>query len=219
MNATGPSLLALAARRVGASLVHISTDYVFNGRKENDYDEEDEVDPVNIYGASKLEGEVAVREVLERHYIIRTAWLFGKAGRNFVDTMLPLFRGRPTVQVVRDQIGNPTYAVDLAQAIMAIISAKGRKYGTYNYTNEGEASWYSFAQAIHQDAASFGLVDRHVEILPITSDEYPSRALRPRKTCLSKARIKREFGLSIRGWREALRSYLQTKALIGSSHG
>jgi dTDP-4-dehydrorhamnose reductase len=219
LNAEGPRHLAGAARKAGAALVHLSTDYIFNGSKATDYGEEDAADPVNVYGRTKLDGELAVRGALEKHYIIRTAWLYGRAGKNFVETMLRLLQGQDTVRVVKDQIGNPTYAVDLAQAIMAVISDTRGRYGTYNFTNEGEASWHSFAKAILREAMSVGLVNKQVEIMPITADEYPAKVRRPQRTCLSKEKIKREFGLTIRGWREALRSYLEARALPAALPG
>jgi dTDP-4-dehydrorhamnose reductase len=217
VNADGPRNLAHAARMAGAAIVHVSTDYVFNGRKEEDYDEGDTPDPINVYGKSKLQGEAAIREALPEHYIIRTAWLYGKNGKNFVDTMLQLFRARKSVRVVCDQFGNPTYAVDLARFIMTIISRGERRYGMYNFTNEGRTSWYDFAQAIRGEAAGSGMTSPDVEILPVSTEEYPTRARRPRSSCLSKGKARRELGVSARDWRGALRSYLSAKAGGGSS--
>ena len=212
LNAEGPLNLARAAAEAGASLLHISTDYVFNGMKDGDYTEEDAPDPASAYGRSKLEGEHAIRKTLDRHLIIRTAWLYGRNGKNFVDTMVGLFRERREVRVVCDQTGNPTYARDLARAIAAILRHSGNRYGTFHYTNEGRTSWFELAKAIYQEALSRGVAKAGVELVPIATTEYPTKAVRPRNSCLSKEKIKREFGISIRGWREALVDYLQEKA-------
>ena len=210
VNAAGPLNLAYAARATGATLVHISTDYVFNGEKEQDYDEEDATDPINAYGKSKLQGEVSIRETLSRYYIIRTAWLYGKNGKNFVNTMLKLFQERRNVKVVCDQFGNPTYAADLARFVIAIISPRpAQNYGVYHYTNEGRTSWYDFAKSIHEETTALGKLNLEVEIAPVMTSEYPTRAKRPRSSCLSKEKAKRELEVSIRGWRDALRSYLK----------
>jgi dTDP-4-dehydrorhamnose reductase len=212
LNAEGPLNLSRAAAEAGASLLHISTDYVFNGMKDGDYTEEDVPDPASAYGRSKLEGELAIRKTLDRHLIIRTAWLYGRNGKNFVDTMLKLFHERREVRVVRDQIGNPTYARDLARAIVAILRHSGNRCGTFHYTNEGRTSWFDFAKAIYQEALSRGIANDGVELVPIATTEYPTKAVRPRNSCLAKEKITREFGISIRGWREALIGYLQEKA-------
>ena len=211
INAAGPLNLARAAQMAGAALVHISTDYVFNGEKGADYDEDDAPAPVNTYGKSKLEGEIAVRGTLERYFIIRSAWMYGRNGKNFVDTMLRIFQERQEVRIVSDQTGNPTYALDLAQVLVALVSRQDHRYGTYHFTNEGRTSWYDFARAIYEEALLLGRLDRKVGIVPITTEEYPTKARRPRSSCLSKEKIKRELAIPLRGWREALRSYLEIK--------
>ena len=211
VNAAGPLNLAHAARMTGAALVHISTDYVFNGEKGADYDEDDATAPVNTYGRSKLEGEIAVRRSLERYFIIRSAWMYGRNGKNFVDTMLRIFQERQEVRIVSDQTGNPTYALDLAQVLVALVSRQDHPYGTYHFTNEGRVSWYDFARVIYKEALLLGRLDRKVNIVPITTAEYPTKAMRPRNSCLSKEKIKRELAIPLRGWREALRNYLEMK--------
>jgi dTDP-4-dehydrorhamnose reductase len=208
VNAEGPLNLAYAAQRTGAVLVHISTDYVFSGEKGADYEEDDESAPVNTYGKSKLEGEMAVRGVVERHFIIRSAWMYGKNGKNFVSTMLRFFRERQEVRVVCDQTGNPTYAPDLAQILLMIASRRERRYGTYHFTNNGSASWYEFARAIYEDARGCGVLEHDVDILPITSREYPTRARRPQNSCLATGKIKCMLAVPGRGWRDALRDFI-----------
>ncbi len=212
LNVKGTRNLAKAARDTGAALLHLSTDYIFSGEKTGDYAEDDPPAPKSVYGKSKLEGEKAVREEWEKHFIIRTAWLYGRNGKNFVDTMLKLFREKKQVKVVNDQWGNPTYARDLAEAITAIVARDSRKFGTYHFTNEGRASWFDFARAICDAAIPLGLTDPGVEVKPIPTQEYPTKATRPKNSCLSKDRIRRELGIVPRDWRDALQSYLEEKA-------
>ncbi len=212
LNVEGPRNLAKAARDTGASLLHISTDYIFNGEKTGDYVEDDPPAPMSVYGKSKLEGEKAVREEWEKHFIVRTAWLYGRNGKNFVDTMLRLFREKKRVKVVDDQRGNPTYARDLAEAITAIVTRDSRKFGTYHFTNEGRTSWFDFARAIFDAAIPLGLADPGVDVKPVPTQEYPTKAARPKNSCLSKDRIRRELGIDPRDWRDALQNYLEEKA-------
>jgi dTDP-4-dehydrorhamnose reductase len=212
LNAVAPLNLSRAAAESGASLLHISTDYVFNGNKDGDYLEGDPTNPTSAYGRSKLEGELAIRGAVDRHVILRTAWLYGRNGKNFVDTMLNLFRERRDVRVVNDQTGNPTYARDLARAIIAILGHGGDHYGTFHFTNAGSATWFEFASAIYEEALSRGLSKQGIRLVPVATTDFPTKAVRPRNSCLSKEKIKREFDLSIRNWREALVAYLQEKA-------
>jgi dTDP-4-dehydrorhamnose reductase len=209
VNAAGPLHLARATQASGAALLHISTDYVFNGEKVGEYTEEDPPNPLNTYGKSKLQGEQAVRSSLDRHLIIRTAWLYGTKGKNFVDTMLRLFRERREVRVVRDQTGNPTYARDLARVIVTLVSQSRPLYGTYHFTNDGRVSWFEFAVEIYREALARGIVDKGTELVPIAASEFPTRARRPRNSCLSKEKIQRELLVTTRGWRKALGDYLR----------
>jgi dTDP-4-dehydrorhamnose reductase len=209
VNSTGVRNLALAAKKAGAAFLHVSTDYVFDGSKEGAYLEEDAPNPLGIYGKSKLEGERELAAVLDRHVILRTAWLYAGRGKNFVSTMLALFRSRTTVSVVSDQWGSPTYARDLAGAILHIARKGFTQGGIYNYTNEGRTNWYEFAGEVYTLAAARGLVPQGVRIKPITSEQYPTRARRPRNSYLSKEKFVRIFGLGIRDWREALTSCLE----------
>jgi len=208
VNADGVRNIVKVAARVDATLIHISTDYVFNGEKESAYAEDDAPDPQGVYGRSKLKGEERVRETLERHFIIRTSWLYGKQGKNFVATMLRLFDDRDTVKVVSDQWGSPTFARDLAQQIFRIVAEGRNEYGIYHFANEGRTNWYAFAREIYEQAHRRGLVNNEVEIMPIATEEYPTRAKRPRNSYLSKEKVKRVFGVKIRSWQEALQEYL-----------
>jgi len=203
--------LFLAKRQIG--LIHISTDYVFDGRQEGGavaYEEDDKTNPINIYGKSKLAGEEEIRKMLAEYFIIRTAWLYGLKGNNFICTMLRLFKERDLVKVVDDQWGSPTYTVDLAGAILKIIEDDSVSYGIYHFTNESVTSWYEFARTIYKKAKRLGLIENNkkAEIQPIKTEEHPTAARRPRYSVLSKKKIKREFGLKIREWDKALEDFL-----------
>lgn len=210
INAEGVLNIAQTANSLGASLIHISTDYVFNGEKESGYSEEDEPAPLGVYAKSKLQGEEHIMSSLKRYFILRTAWMYGRHGENFVYSMLKLFEQRNTVKVVSDQWGSPTYAGDLAQIILKIIQAGNAKYGIYHYTNEGKTNWYEFAREIYDLAKSKGLIEKEVQIIPITTEDYPTRAKRPKNSYLSKAKIKKTWGISIRSWQEALQELIDT---------
>jgi len=213
LNAHGPENLALAARDNGATLIHISTDYVFDGTKTSAYLEDDPVNPKSSYGKSKEAGERLVRAVLPRHFILRTAWLYGKNGGNFVDTMLKLFREKSEVRVVNDQFGSPTYAPDLAETIVKIVRNGSDKFGTYHFANEGRISWFDFACEIYRLARALGLVKRDVKIVPITTREYPTKVPRPMNTYLSKEKIRMDLGIEIRDWKIALDEFMKVEAL------
>ena len=204
INAEGVRNLALAARGKKARLLHISTDYVFDGMKEGPYLEEDDPNPLGVYGRSKLQGELYIRENWGSHVILRTAWLYGPGGNNFVRTMLRLFREREEVRVVADQWGSPTLAGDLADAILQVITRDSVPYGTYHFTNEGRTNWFEFAREIHGQAMRKGLLEKPVRIVPIQTDQYPTRARRPANSCLSKEKIKSAFGIPVRPWQAAL---------------
>jgi dTDP-4-dehydrorhamnose reductase len=212
VNERGVRNLANAACRTGAALLHLSTDYVFDGTGEGAYAEDDPPNPVSVYGKSKLAGEIALKQLLERHLIVRTAWLYGRRGKNFVATMLRIFRERGRVTVVDDQWGSPTCAPDLARAILDIVERRVIPYGIYHYTNEGRTNWYEFAAEIYRQAREHGLARPGVELVPVGSAEYPTRARRPRNSFLSKEKIRNTFGVAIRDWRDALRSYFDEGA-------
>jgi dTDP-4-dehydrorhamnose reductase len=209
INAEGVRNVSETAKTLEAALIHISTDYVFSGDKNSEYLEEDPTCPIGVYARSKLQGEQHVQETLTRFYILRTAWLYGTSGTNFLRTMLRLFQERNTVRVVSDQFGSPTYARDLANLILHIIRNNGDSYGVYHYTNAGNTSWYEFAREIYRQAKRAGLVNRDVDIVPIATKDYPTRARRPPYSCLSKEKIRDTFGVTIRSWQEALRECIE----------
>ena len=213
INKEGVRNIALFSAKRQIRLVHISTDYVFDGGQEGSavaYREDDETSPINIYGKSKLAGEEEIKKILEEYFIIRTAWLYGLRGNNFVYIMLRLFKEKDVVKVVEDQRGSPTYTVDLAGAILEIIEDDSISYGIYHFTNEGMTSWYEFAKAIYDRGKKLGLIEdnKKVEIQPIKTEEYPTVARRPKYSVLSKEKIKREFNLKIRDWDDALEDFL-----------
>jgi dTDP-4-dehydrorhamnose reductase len=218
INKDGVRNIALFSAKRQIKLIHISTDYVFDGRQEGGavaYREDDETNPINIYGKSKLAGEEEIKKILEKYFIIRTAWLYGLKGNNFVYTMLRLFKERDLVKVVDDQWGSPTYTVDLSGAILKTIEDDSVSYGIYHFTNEGMTSWYGFAKAIYNKAKKLGLIEgnKKVEIQPIKTEDYPTVAKRPKYSVLSKEKIKREFNLKIRDWDEALEDFLANLSL------
>ncbi len=213
INAEGVRNLAGAACQQGARFLHISTDYVFDGRKEGAYLETDTPNPSGIYGRSKLKGELNIRESIDSHVILRTAWLYGPAGNNFVRTMLRLFQERDEVKVVADQWGSPTLAGDLADAILWIITRDALQFGTYHFTNEGRTNWFEFASLILELARKHHLLEREVRLLPIQTEQYPTKALRPANSYLSKEKIKTALGVPVRPWQEALESFMNSLAV------
>ena len=202
INGAAASAVAAAAAEAGASVVHPSTDYVFDGTKREPYVESDPVNPINAYGRSKLAGEHAVAEANPRHFVVRTSWLFGAGGKNFVETMLGLAGDRGHVLVVRDQIGCPTYTAHLAEALVRLID--GESYGLHHLAGQGECSWYEFAGEIFEQAG----VD--CRAMSCTSDEFPRPATRPAYSVL---RTQRDYGLLLPDWREGLAAYLAERAV------
>lgn len=198
------SMLAKIAKRDSAKLIHISTDYVFDGKNHRPYVESDPTDPQGVYGRTKCDGENAILSVaLENAIIIRTSWVYSSYGANFVKTMLRLGRERDTLGVIFDQVGTPTYARDLAQAILDILpQINNGKPEIYHYSNEGVASWYDFAKAI------FELSGVECLVKAITTDQYPTPASRPHYSLLNKTKIKNDFNLTIPYWRDSLTNCL-----------
>lgn len=202
VNALGPENLAKAARDFGALLVHVSTDYVFNGSKGIPYKEEDPINPLGVYGKSKAEGEIRVREILpENHCIVRTQWLYGVHGKNFVDTIIRLAEKNEVLRVVDDQIGSPTYAPDLAAALVKLAAMRGK--GTFHVTNSGHASWCEFARRIVERSSS-----ENVRVEPMSSKELQRPAPRPLYSVLDNSKYKEFCGAALRSWKEALDDYL-----------
>jgi len=210
VNAEAPGQLAAAATELGASLVHMSTDYVFDGSQSHPYQETDAPAPLGIYGQSKLAGEEAVRQGCDRHVILRTAWVYGTQGKgNFVKTMLRLGREREELRVVYDQVGTPTWAGDIAAAIGDLLPQLGPEtYGTYHFTNSGVASWYDLAVATFAEAEALGLPLALERVVPITTPEYPTPAARPAYSVLATEKITQQLGHRAPHWQSALRTML-----------
>jgi len=190
VNGNGPGYIAHSCDEVDAILVHFSTDYIFDGTK-TEYREDDCPNPINIYGESKLLGEVSIAKNMENYRIIRTSWLYGSHGKNFVDTILTLSRQMPVVRIVNDQVGKPTYTVDLANKVPEIISCDP---GMYHITNDGQCSWYEFASAFIPNAT------------PCSTEDYPRKAKRPAYSVLANTKT-----LPLRHWKEAVKEYIQKK--------
>jgi dTDP-4-dehydrorhamnose reductase len=207
INAEGPGNLAELAKRINARILHISTDYVFDGSGTRPYLESDPVIPLGVYGQTKAEGEDRVRSRCPEHVIVRTAWLYGKAGNNFVSTMLKLMASKERIGVVADQRGTPTYAVDLARALVAIIGSASPRYGTFHYTNLGETTWHEFALEIQRLGIEFGLLSRGCVVDALTTAEYPTKTRRPAYSVLSKDKIRSAYSLDIPDWRLSLRAF------------
>lgn len=198
INRDGARNLARLCQSFATTLVHISTDFVFAGDGNQPLSENEEARPINVYGLTKLEGEQAVQQETERHFILRTSWLYSEFGNNFVKTMLRLGREKDELRIIWDQMGTPTYAIDLATCILDIIATGNQAYGTYHYSNEGATSWYDFAQAI------FELSHTPVKVLPVRTAEYVTKAIRPPFSVMDKTKIKTNLQISIPYWRESL---------------
>lgn len=195
INATAVKNLAEACQKTGAVLIHISTDFVFDGTKRTPYTEEYMPNPLSVYGKSKLKGEEHVQESCDRHFIVRTSWLYSEYGNNFVKKMLRLAETRKQISVVNDQIGSPTYAGDLAEFILKVISSESTAYGLYHYSNLGAISWYDFAVEI------FRQHQKNVHVVPIPTRAYPTLANRPAFSVMDLSRVKIIFGSTIPLWK------------------
>lgn len=210
VNTVGPKNLAEATTKCGALLIHLSTDYVFSGDKNGEYNEGDRTGPSSVYGKTKLEGEYAVIQACKRHIILRTAWVFGEHGNNFVKTMLRLAQTQPQLRIVADQIGGPTYAGDIADAIIKLMNSAIKDhyeaYGTYHYSGLPHVSWYEFAQAIFGEASRQGVIEKMPIITRITTADYPTPAGRPKNSRLDTQLITKHFGISASDWMKALNS-------------
>ncbi|MCH8031795.1 MAG: dTDP-4-dehydrorhamnose reductase [Bacteroidetes bacterium] len=206
VNRDGAEYVALACSQAGIPLIHLSTDYVFDGRKSEPYFEDDLPNPLGVYGRSKWEGEEAVQAALDRHVILRTSWVFSSQGSNFVRTILRLARDRDELRVVSDQHGCPTPADDIARALL-VISRKlvegQNSWGAYHFAGHPPTTWFAFAQAIVHEASLRGL-SRVESVAPISTSQYPIRAQRPKNSVLATDKIEATFGIRAAGWREAL---------------
>ncbi|MCX7551321.1 dTDP-4-dehydrorhamnose reductase [Xanthomarina sp. F2636L] len=203
INELGAKNLAQTCQKYQTTLIHISTDFVFNGNQTRIYNEEAITNPISVYGETKLQGEIQIQKHLSHYFILRTSWLYSEHGNNFMKTMIKLSKERTELNVVLDQIGTPTYATDLASIILHLISKKINQYGVYHYSNEGVASWYDFAKAIFEE------IDSKIKLLPIKSIEYPTPAKRPPFSVLDKSKIKQTLQIEIPHWRDSLRKALK----------
>ena len=201
VNGEGVRNLARACKKIGCGLVHISTDYVFNGENTRPWVEDDETGPISVYGKSKLEGEKAICEILDKYFILRTAWLYGVNGRNFPKTMLELAENHSKITVVYDEVGTPTYTLDLAQAISKLIETDC--YGIYHLTNSGSCSWCEFARYI------FEIAGADIEVVPVTADEFARPAPRPSYSVLENRNWVENGFEPLRNYTEAIKEYIE----------
>ena len=207
INCIGAKNLAEACKDYNTKLIHVSTDFVFDGSKNEPYNEMDLLNPKGVYGQTKLEGEKAIQEVFDAYYIIRTSWVYSQFGNNFMKTMLRLASERTSLSVVNDQIGTPTNAVDLAHAILKIATSchaelvSASSYGIYNFSNEGQCSWFDFAKKI------FEINRVKIDVTPIPTTQFPTPAVRPKYSVLDKTKIKTTFGIEIKPWEQAIEIY------------
>lgn len=208
VNRDGPQNLAQAAKEFGAAILHISTDYVFDGNKTTPYYESDITRPQNIYGSSKLAGEQAIEQVCDRYIILRTAWVFGEQGNNFVKTMLRLGETKTALNIVGDQYGGPTYAADIAETLIVIAKQIMRRndvaYGVYHYSGVPHVSWYEFAEEIFHKAIESGLLTRIPSLTKIDTGQYPTPARRPGNSRLYTEKIFNTFSIEASDWKNAL---------------
>ncbi|MDR2729726.1 MAG: dTDP-4-dehydrorhamnose reductase [Treponema sp.] len=225
LNTPGAGNIAACAKNIGAQFIHISTDYVFDGKGittegvRRPYREDDPTNPIGVYGITKRDGELAVMASNERSYIIRTAWLYGKHGNNFVNTMLRLMNERDEVNIVNDQRGSPTRAFDLARIIILMIRASvisplseagmNVPFGIYHFTNEGNITWFDFAQEIYKQGRELGLIKKDCAVKPCTSAEFPAKVKRPAFSVLDKRKIKTALEIEIPAWDKSLRKFLK----------
>ena len=201
VNGDGVRNLALACREIDCPLVHISTDYIFNGKNDRPWVEDDEIGPISVYGKSKLEGEQAILEILDRYFIVRTAWLYGINGKNFPKTMLELAKNHSEITVVYDEVGSPTYSLDLAEGISELIETD--YYGIYHLTNSGSCSWCEFARYI------FEIADEDVNVIPVTASEFARPAPRPSYSVLENKKWIEKGFKPLRSYKEAIKDYIE----------
>ena len=201
VNAEGTENIAKVCKRLDLPMVYLSTDYVFDGEGERPWEPDDERDPLNVYGQTKYEGELAVERNLDKYFIVRIAWVFGVNGKNFIKTMLNLAQNHDTITVVDDQVGSPTYTYDLARLLVDMIETE--KYGRYHATNEGLCTWYEFAKEIFRQAG----VD--VKVVPVTSEQFQAKAKRPHNSRMNKDKLEAMGFQRLPSWQDALSRYLK----------
>lgn len=202
VNAIATKEIAEHAKELDIPMIYISTDYVFDGTKNGEYKEEDTPNPINVYGKTKHEGELYVQKLLEKYYIVRISWVFGENGNNFVDTMFRLSKGRDKLNIINDQVGSPTYTKDLARLLVDMIETD--KYGIYHATNEEYCTWYEFANEI------FNVYNASIEVNPIATSEYPTKAKRPMNSKMNKDKLNINGFIKLRAWKDALKDYIET---------
>jgi dTDP-4-dehydrorhamnose reductase len=211
VNAIGTENIAKVCRDLNIKMMYISTDYVFNGMGTNFWEPDSSVrEPLNVYGQTKYEGELAIEGLLDKYYIVRISWVFGINGKNFIKTMLNLGKNHDKLTVVCDQIGSPTYTYDLARLLVDMIETD--KYGRYHATNEGLCSWYDFATEIFQQAATMGRTEYdvdHLTVEPVTADHYPTKAKRPENSRMSKEKLSENGFERLPSWQDAVNRYLK----------
>jgi dTDP-4-dehydrorhamnose reductase len=198
INVTAIRNLAEISSENDVKLIHVSTDFVFDGNQNLAYNEEAKANPLNVYGQTKFEGELQLKAHNTKHFIVRTSWLYSEFNQNFLKTMLRLSKTRDEISVVSDQIGTPTYAKDLAEALIEIINKESQAYGLYHYSNEGVASWYDFAKTI------FNICGSDIKVFPVDTSSYPTPAKRPVFSVLDKTKIKKTFSIDIPYWKDSL---------------
>ena len=212
INHNGAKNIALACSKLTIPLLHISTDYVFDGSQSDPYSENDAVSPLGVYGESKWQGEEVIRKNLESHIILRVAWVFGAQGNNFVKTMLRLGKDRDELNVVADQFGGPSPAKNIAETLINLVEQyqkdKTLTWGTYHYCGKSKTTWYDFATEIFKLAFEIGLLDKKVKVNPITTAEYPTPAKRPSNSMLNCTKLKTTFGIDMPEWKDALKKVL-----------
>ena len=222
LNAAGPLNIARTARSIGAKLIHISTDYVFNGKGTSPYTEEMPKDPLGVYGKTKAAGEDAIMKEMNTYYIIRTAWLYGYDGKNFVYTMTKAMSSHESVRVVNDQKGTPTFAPDLANVILRIIDKNDNAksffgknsapaYGIYHFTDAGQISWYDFALEIYKLGRKFGRITQECKVESCTTDEYGANVQRPAWSVLDKSKISKALKIKIPEWQNSLEKFMKNE--------
>ncbi len=211
VNTAAVAEMAKACALLMIPLIHFSTDYVFDGNAKEPYSEKSATGPLNVYGATKLAGEIEIQKYHRQSLIFRVTWLFSTHGKNFLNTMLKLGQERNVLRVVNDQVGAPTYVDDIAKALLTVLNSSTPEWGVYNLTNSGSCTWYDFACAIFQEAKIQGIELKVTEVVPITSAEFPTPAVRPKNSVLNNEKVYKTFGVKLRGWREAMADCISEK--------
>ena len=216
INSLGVGNVATLASELDITLVHISTDYVFDGTSDIPLSEDEHTNPVSVYGLSKLAGEEKIRKICTKYYIIRTSWLYGQFGSNFVYTMIKLMNKLNSLKVVNDQIGSPTWTGDITELIQTMIKSDSKAYGTCHFSGEGECSWFEFAGEIYNLGRERGLITSGCTLVPCKSEEFPTQAKRPAYSLLSKEKVKNTFSFNVSGWQDSINNFMQVLTDLNS---